>query len=144
MNRRQLMMLPGVGFFFRRGLAQTSGAPATLAGSPDTATETPDKILLKDYRPQSIYRIPKTEITKAKYPIIDVHCHGVRPVDQMDAWLKTMDTVGVEKAVIFTGASTGERFSEVIKPYSKYPHRFDLWCSFDLSGSNEPGFGPNA
>ncbi len=62
----------------------------------------------------------------------------------MDAWLKTMDTVGVEKAVIFTGASTGERFAEIIKPYAKYPQRFDLWCSFDLSGADEPGFGPNA
>lgn len=142
MNRRQIMMLPGVGFFFRRGLAQTSPAPG--AAPPDTATDTPDKILLQDYRPKSIYKIPKTEIVKAKCPIIDVHCHGVRPAGEMDAWLKTMDTVGVEKAVIFTGASTAERFAEVIKPYAKYPHRFDLWCSFDLSGVDEPGFGPNA
>ena len=104
MNRRQVMKLPGMGFFFRPGLAQTS---------QDVAAETPDKILLKDYRPASIYKIPKTEITKAKYPIVDVHCHGVRPVDQMDTWLKTMDTAGVEKAVIFTGASTGERFAEI-------------------------------
>lgn len=138
MNRRQLMTLPGLGFFFRPAPAQTSPAPA------DTVPETPDKFLLKDYRPKSIYKIPKTEIVKAKHPIIDVHCHGVRPVDQMDAWLKTMDTVGVEKAVIFTGASTGERFAEVIKPYTRYPRRFDLWCSFDLTGSGEPGFGPNA
>ena len=76
--------------------------------------------------------------------MIDVHCHGVRPAGEMDAWLKTMDTVGVERAVIFTGASTGDRFAEVIKPYAKYPQRFDLWCSFDLSGVDEPGFGPNA
>ena len=102
MNRRQVMMLPGAGFFLRPGSAQTSA---------DAAPDTPDKILLKDYRPNSIYKIPKTEITKAKYPIIDVHCHGVRPAGEMDAWLKTMDTVGVERAVIFTGASTGERFA---------------------------------
>ena len=142
MNRRQVMMLPGVGFFFGRGSAQTSPAPG--AAPSDTAPDSPDKLLLKDYRPKSIYRIPKTEIVKARHPVIDVHCHGVRPAGEMDAWLKTMDTVGMEKAVIFTGASTGERFAEVIKPYAKYPHRFDLWCSFDLSGSEEPGFGPNA
>ena len=138
MNRRQIMMLPGAGFFLRPGSAQTSADKA-----PDTP-DTPDKILLKDYRPNSIYKIPKTEIAKAKHPVIDVHCHGVRPAGEMGAWLKTMDTVGVERAVIFTGASNAERFAEVIKPYAKYPQRFDLWCSFDLSGVDEPGFGPNA
>ena len=55
MNRRQVMMLPGAGFFLRPGSAQTSA---------DTAPDTPDKILLKDYRPNSIYKIPKSEITK--------------------------------------------------------------------------------
>ena len=71
MNRRQVMALPGVGFFFRRGSAQTSPAPG--AALPGTAAETPDKVLLKDYRPKSIYKIPKSEIVKAKYPINDVH-----------------------------------------------------------------------
>lgn len=35
----------------------------------------PETILLKDYRPKSIYKIPVTEIAKAKYPIIDMHSH---------------------------------------------------------------------
>ena len=30
------------------------------------------------------------------------------------------------------------------KIYSKYPGRFEMWCSFDLSGNDQPGFGPNA
>jgi hypothetical protein len=139
MNRRQLMSLPGIGFLLRRGSAQT-----TPQASTDAAAETPDRILLKDYRPKSIYKIPHSDIVKAKHPIIDVHCHGVRPIDQMEEWLKTMDTVGVEKAVIFSGAATGERFAELIKPYARYPHRFELWCSFDFTGVNDPGFGPGA
>jgi predicted TIM-barrel fold metal-dependent hydrolase len=28
--------------------------------------------------------------------------------------------------------------------YSKYPKRFDVWCGFDMTGMNEPGFGPAA
>jgi hypothetical protein len=58
--------------------------------------------------------------------------------------LKLMDAAGVEKTVIFTGAPTPERFSQARQPYAKYPNRFDLWCSFDLAGVNEPGFGPSA
>lgn len=137
MNRRQWMMLSGA------ALARGETAPAQQsqeAKQPDT----PDKFLLKDYRPESIYRIPKTEVKKAKFPVIDVHCHGARPPQQVEDMVKLMDSAGVEKTVIFTGASTPERFSEVRQPYAKFPNRFDLWCSFDLAGVNDPGFGPNA
>ena len=137
MNRRYWMMLSGAAMTLRPGSPQ---APVPAAGTP----ETPDKILLKDYRPKSIYRIPKTDIQKAKYPIIDVHCHGARPVGQLAEWVKTMDAVGVEKTVIFTGANSAERFAEIQKGYAKYPGRFELWCGFDLSGSDQPGFGANA
>ena len=55
-----------------------------------------------------------------------------------------MDAAGVEKTVIFTGAGAPDRFAEIAKPYSKYPGRFEPWCVFDMTGANEPGFGPNA
>ena len=141
MKRRQMMMLPGLAFAPGWGAAQTQ---APVPNSSGAAQDTPDKILLKDYRPRSIYKIPKADIKKAKYPIIDVHCHGVRPPEQIEAWVKTMDTVGVERAVIFTGAATPERFAEARQPYAKYPSRFDLWCSFDLTGNDQPGFAANA
>lgn len=137
MNRRHWMMLSGAAMTLGPGSPQT---PVPAAGTP----ETPDKILLKDYRPKSIYRIPKTDIKKAKYPVIDVHCHGARPVEQLGEWVKTMDAAGVEKTVIFTGANSNERFAEIRKNYAKYPGRFELWCGFDLSGSDQPGFGANA
>ena len=140
MNRRQVMMLPGLALA-QTGLAQMPASPEAPQNGDHT---TPDKILLKDYRPRSIYKIPKMEIKKAKYPVIDVHCHGARPVERLAEWVKTMDAVGIEKAVIFTGASTPERFGEAHALYSKYPGRFDLWCLFDLAGVDQAGFGPNA
>ena len=39
---------------------------------------------LKDYRPQSIYRVPKTDIQRAKHPIVDAHCHGARPIERLE------------------------------------------------------------
>ena len=104
---------------------------------------TPDKLLLKDYRPKSIYKIPVSDIKRARYPIIDVHFHGARPIEQLDEWVKTMDAVGVEKSVLFTAATNAERFKEVRQLYSKYPGRFDFWCSLDFTGNDQPGFGPN-
>jgi predicted TIM-barrel fold metal-dependent hydrolase len=36
------------------------------------------------------------------------------------------------------------KFSETCQLYSRHRDRFDLWCGFDLAGSDQPGFGPNA
>lgn len=33
----------------------------------------PERLLLKDYNPKSIYKVPVTTIEKAKYPVIDMH-----------------------------------------------------------------------
>lgn len=112
MDRRQTMMLPGW-----RSQPGPAAAQTHAPNSSGAAHDTPDKILLKDYRPRSIYEVPKTDIKKAKYPIIDVHRHGVRPSEQIEEWVKTMDTVGVERTVIFTGLSTPERFAEARQPH---------------------------
>ena len=80
------------------------------------------------------------------YKIIGADSREYGPInlEQLAEWVKLMDVVGMEKAVIFTGASAGEKFAEVQKVYAKYPGRFDLWCGFDMSGSEQPGFGPGA
>jgi uncharacterized protein len=138
MNRRQWMMVSGAAVAARGRHAQAQSGPG------ETEQDTPDKFLLKDYRPESIYKIPKTEVMKAKYPVIDVHCHGPEGSQQIDDMVKLMDAVGVEKTVIFTGESMPGKFGQVRERYAKYPTRFDMWCSFDLSRVNEPGFGPDA
>jgi len=58
--------------------------------------------------------------------------------------VKLMDEAGIEKSVMFIRTGSPEKFSTLSKVFSKYPDRFDLWCGFDLSGCDRPGFGPNA
>lgn len=114
------------------------------AASQAKQLHSPETILLKDYRPNSIYKIPVTEIAKAKFPIIDMHSHPyAKTAKQIDEWVKNMDEVGVQKTIILTMA-TGKEFEEIYRKYSKYPDRFEMWCGFDLSGYNKPGFGPAA
>ena len=149
-DRRNWMMIFGTGsaFALRAATVQVQKIDLSRIPTPrepiDMTGITPDKLLLKDYRPKSIFKIQHTDINKAKYPVIDVHCHGVRPPDQIDRWIQLMDAAGVEKTVIFTGASNADKFSEVLKRYSKYPGRFDFWCGLDFTGSEEVGYGPNA
>ena len=94
------------------------------------AQELPDKLALKDYRPQSIFKIPETRIQKAKYPVIDVHYHSFQgkagPADR----IKNMDEVGIQKTMILTGA-VGPKFDEIYAEYGKYPDRFQVWCGVD-------------
>ncbi len=126
----------------RPGSARAHQAPSAAIVSETS----PDKLLLKDYRPRSLYRIPRTEIRKAKYPIFDAHNHAAlaNSPAQLDKYVNLMDAVGMEKSVMFVTTGRPEKFSETRQLYSRYLNRFDLWCGFDLSGSDQPGFGPNA
>lgn len=142
MNRRELM-IAGTIFAASPRLGQ---AVQSNSGAESASTEqpgTPPTILLNDYLPQSIYRIPVTEVPKAKFPVFDGHDHGHGPLTVTEM-LRIMDKVGVEKTVIFTGAGTVDHFKEVAHDYADYPDRFDLWCMFDLLGVDQAGFGPNA
>jgi uncharacterized protein len=121
--------------------SQKATAPHTPAAS---AKVSPETLLLKDYRPQSIYKIPVTEIAKAKFPVIDMHSHPYAKTPQeIDEWVRNMDEVGVEKTTILAMA-TGAEFDAIQKKYAKYPERFVMWCGFDFSGYNKPGFGAAA
>ncbi len=104
----------------------------------------PDQLLLKDYRPRSIYQIPQTRVEKARYPVVDVHTHPYARTDaDVDRWVRAMDEVGIEKTVILSG-STGRKFDEAVALYGRHPKRFELWCGIDYSGFDQPGFGPAA
>lgn len=104
----------------------------------------PETLLLKDFRPKSIYNIPQTKVTKAKYPVIDMHAHVyAKTPEQIAQWVEVMDEAGIEKAVILS-MTTGKQFDDIAAMYSKYPNRFELWCGFDYTGYDQPGFGPAA
>jgi uncharacterized protein len=145
MNRRQLMAFSAAAFAARAGfadpLAPAQGLEANLPGNGEAL---PDRLLLKDWRPRSIYKIPVTEIAKARYPIIDAHNHGFNTAAQARGIVETMDETGVERAVVFAGTGRPESFAQAREIYSAYPQRFDLWCLFDLRGVNDPDFGPGA
>lgn len=103
-----------------------------------------DTLKLKDFRPASIYRTPRTSIEKAKYPVIDFHSHDYPKTDaQVDEWVKTMDEVGIAKTIILS-YNTGPGFDSVVKKYARYKDRFEIWCGFDYTGYGTPGWQEHA
>ena len=98
-------------------------------GSPDAkkAPEqaSPETILLKDYRPKSLYKIPITEVPRAKFPIIDMHSHAyAKTPEEIAEWVKNMDEVGIEKTIILT-ERRGKSLTMSQRKYAVYPDRFE-------------------
>ena len=111
---------------------------------PTPGQDSPETLLLKDYRPVSVYKVPKTDVPKAKYPVIDMHTHQyAETAEKVADWVKIMDEVGIEKSIILTGV-VGKEFDAIYERFSRYPGRFQLWCGFDYTGYDKPGFGPAA
>ncbi len=146
MNRRQWMMWTGAAA--AAASAQTPAAPQQREAG--AAQDTPDKFLLKDYQPEPIFRVPLHDLKTARFPAIDAHSHpveafeGSNSQERVEELVKLMDTAGVQKMVVLTGAATPERFGQVCRNYARHPDRFEMWCGFDLRGVHEPGFGPGA
>lgn len=150
MNRRELIVGSTIlATWPRVGFPQVGLRPASEPGEQPRID--PSKILLNDYLPQSIYRVPETRVPKAKFPVFDAHHHaaGLFSTDvgherTIADVVRIMDKVGVEKSVIFTGAGTVERFKKVAAEYAKFPGRFEPWCVFDLRGIQKSGLAPNS
>lgn len=106
--------------------------------------KSPETLLLKDYRPKSIYRVPQTHIEKARFPVIDVHSHPYADnPDQLKQWVENMKKAGIQKTIILSHAH-GAKFDSIYAVYSQYPDYFEVWCGFDYTGYDQPGFGPAA
>lgn len=102
------------------------------------AAQNPDTLLLKNYRPVSIYNIPVTKVDHARFPVIDVHSHDYAKTDQdIQDWVRNMDKFGIEKTIILS-TQTGPGFDSVIAKYAPYGDRFEVWCGFDYTGYNGP------
>jgi predicted TIM-barrel fold metal-dependent hydrolase len=148
-NRRAFLKfanLIGLGW-----LSAPAALGSTLEHQPhhaeDSATKadaSPLTILLKDYRPISLYKIQTTRVEKAKFPIIDMHSHPyAKTAQEIDEWVKNMDEVGIEKTIILT-MTTGKEFDEISQKYSGHGERFEMWCGLDFSAYNKPGFAEAA
>src|SRR6476659_8637501 len=91
------------------------------SGTSDAKKEpvqaSPETILLKDYRPRSLYKIPTTEVPRAKFPIIDMHSHAyAKTPAEIAEWVRNMDEVGIEKTIVLTDA-TGQEFDGIRGKY---------------------------
>jgi predicted TIM-barrel fold metal-dependent hydrolase len=131
----------------RTTVERKAGQPVTKYGIEVQAGPM-DSILLKDYKPATSLVVPRTAIDKARFPVIDVHSHSdmnnVKSPADVDAWVRTMDEVGIETSVVFTGA-TGEAFDRQAELFLKrYPKRFQVYCDLLTKDIDAPDYSERA
>lgn len=103
-----------------------------------------DNLKLKNYKPVSIYKVPQSKIQRAKFPVIDFHSHDYpKSNTEVDAWVRRMDQLNISKTLILSYA-TGAGLDSVIDKYSRYKDRFEVWCGFDYTGHEKPGWEKHA
>lgn len=97
-----------------------------------------DRLLLRDYRPESIYKVPQTTIRKARFPVIDIHSHAyAKDAEEVERWVRVMDEVGIEKTIVMVRA---QEFETVKARFAAHSQRFEIWCDIDFSGLGEADF----
>lgn len=128
MSKKILVLLMATALFSCSG-EQTKTTPQN-----DGTENTVDNLLLSDYRPESIYRIPRTTIPRAAFNVIDIHSHDyAQSKEEIDQWVENMDRAGIVKTMILS-YQTGAAFDSVVEKYSGYPDRFEIWCGLDYTG----------
>jgi len=106
--------------------------------------EDPTSLLLRNYRPVSIYKVDRSHISRANYPAIDMHSHPyAHGAEEIAQWIQHMDESGIKKTIILT-KSTGTAFDSIYALYKVHGDRFDIWCGFDLSRYEDSDFAAKA
>jgi hypothetical protein len=103
-----------------------------------------DTLRLKNYRPVSIYKTPQTKIEKAGTRLLIFMHTTIQKTDaEVDQWVKTMDAAGIAKSIVLSYA-TGALFDSIMTKYARYKDRFEVWCGFDYTGMDQPGWSARA
>src|SRR5688500_2831258 len=103
--------------------------PSPLGNVPGS----PENFKLHEFRPVSVFNTPQTLITKAKYPVIDMHAHAWDLHSDISEWVNRMEVANIENAVVLS-FETGEKFDAIFHQYRNYKNRFSVWCGFDYTG----------
>ncbi len=113
----------------------------SLLSSPLLAQE----MGFEEYNPTSTLVVPGGEITKAKFPFIDVHSHQRdMSVEALNGLISHMDAMNEAIMVNLSGRS-GESLKEKIDNINKsYPNRFVVFANVDFEGAKDMEWGKQA
>src|SRR5688500_14213938 len=104
-----------------------------------------DTLLAKDYAPRSTISVSSTEVTRAKFPVVDVHKHlGYSPTRgwpaEVDELVDGMDRLNIQGFVNLDGL-TGPHLRRVLDRYAAHSERFFTFAGPAWHRGADPDFG---
>lgn len=116
-------------------------ALAISSCAPKQATTvSPETLLLKDYAPETIFKLPEHHPTQAKFSVIDMHSHAYKKdIEGVKEWAKIIEENNLQRVVVHTMAH-GERFEELYDMYKSVSDKFELWCGLNYEAWGTPDF----
>jgi uncharacterized protein len=102
---------------------------------------TAQSLTIEEYSPRSTLRVPGAEITRARFPFIDVHSHQrARTAAQIDTLVAEMDALNMAVLVDLSGGS-GESLARKVAAYSaRHAGRFVVFANLNFGGIGETGW----
>jgi predicted TIM-barrel fold metal-dependent hydrolase len=99
------------------------------------------ELLLKNFRPRAMLKVKQTNITRAKFSVVDLHTHFRyrfrHSPEQLDAFVELMDRNNIAVCVSLDG-QLGDDFREHAKYlWTKYPDRFMIFANVDWRGAGQ-------
>lgn len=110
-------------------------APAVLDGRDGR------QLLLESFRPRPALRVPKHDVRRAKFPVVDVHTHFRHKfrgsAAELDEWVRLMDRNNIAVCVSLDG-----QWDELLEEHSrllwaKHKDRFAIFANIDWQGSGK-------
>lgn len=117
----------------------------SIGYKPASDADSKKTILLKDFHPDPTLHRAAHEVTRAKFPVVDVHTHTNDAVgigDRVDPkeMVERMDRLNIKTIVILTGM-WGEKLQHIIDTMLEpFPGRFIVFTQYDWSKINDPHF----
>ena len=103
-----------------------------------------DAIAVRDYAPRASLVLEENHPGRARFPAIDVHTHSnAKNPAELDAWIRTMDEVGIETTVVLAG-STGAQFDRTADLYLSRADRFQIYCGLLTTDIDRPDYPARA
>ncbi len=104
-----------------------------------------DQISLREFDPHAMLRVPITQVDRARFPVIDVHCHlndGIVMRKHVDPkqFIRVMDQTNVKAAINLTGGWDETLRQSLRSLAGAFPGRFHVFCQIDYSRIDDPGY----
>ena len=109
------------------------------------APEFPPPSIL-DYKPRSTLVTETHLVSKAKYPVVDIHSHTGPTPETIERLIGEMDAMGVRVLTNLSGGSDPVAVKQKVDfiRASKYPDRFRVFANVVWDGAGGPGWAEKA